>query len=362
MGTRRRRGRKAIAGLPGYLLLLVLVLVWLFQELRPGPVPPAETGEAEVYFMPEEGPRAKARLLALMDGARESLEGAFYEFRDLEVAQGLLRAKARGVRVRLYGESDYREDFRRYLVAASLGQREEPPRVRFAELKERVKPLSLDCEEVVGIPICYDEREGFMHHKFLVVDGRAVWTGSTNMTWNAFARNNENSLLLPSPTLAQGYAREFEALFGGQKEGLGQPVAFALEGVEGVAYFSPRGGRLAREALLKRLSEAQREVLVAAFVLTDREVLEALLQARRRGAEVKVLLEEGLEVRQDANPYTMHHKVMLLDGTYVVTGSYNFSVRAHEVNNENLLVLKSPSLAERYRKEVLRLWEAGSPL
>ena len=132
MATRRRRGRKAIAGLPGYLLLLVLVLVWLFQELRPGPAPPAETGEAEVYFMPEEGPRAKARLLALMDGARESLEGAFYEFRDLEVAQGLLRAKARGVRVRLYGESDYREDFRRYLVAASLGQREEPPRVRFA--------------------------------------------------------------------------------------------------------------------------------------------------------------------------------------------------------------------------------------
>ena len=51
-----------------------------------------------------------------------------------------------------------------------------------------------------------------------------------------------------------------------------------------------------------------------------------------------------------------------LTGTYVVTGSYNFSVRAHEVNNENLLVLKSPSLAERYRKEVLRLWEAGSPL
>lgn len=376
MGTRRRRGRKAIAGLPGYLLLLVLVLVWLFQELRPGPVPPAETGEAEVYFMPEEGPRAKARLLALMDGARESLEGAFYEFRDLEVAQGLLRAKARGVRVRLYGESDYREDFRRYLVAASLGQREDPPRVRFAELKERVKPLSLDCEEVAGIPICYDEREGFMHHKFLVVDGKAVWTGSTNMTWNAFARNNENSLLLPSPTLAQGYAREFEALFGGQKEGLGQPVAFALEGVEGVAYFSPRGGRLAREALLKRLSEAQREVLVAAFVLTDRELVEALKEAHGRGLSVRILLESrnlgdsreedllraGVPVRQDANPYTMHHKVMVLDGTYVVTGSYNFSARAYGVNNENLLVLKSPSLAERYRKEVLRLWEAGSPL
>ena len=119
-----------------------------------------------------------------------------------------------------------------------------------------------------------------------------------------------------------------------------------------------------------------RPARMAVFASGRGAILEALLQARRRGAEVKVLLEtrnlgtsreealleEGLEVRQDANPYTMHHKVMLLDGTYVVTGSYNFSVRAHEVNNENLLVLKSPSLAERYRKEVLRLWEAGSPL
>ncbi|GGM91477.1 hypothetical protein GCM10007092_00490 [Thermus composti] len=377
MGTRRRRGRKTIAGLPGYLLLLVLLLVWLFQELRPGPAPaPPEAGSAEVYFMPEEGKRAKARLIALMDGAKESLEGAFYEFRDLEIAHGLLRAKARGVRVRLYGESDYREDFRRYLVAAALGQEREPPRVGFAQLREGVRPLSADCEEIVGIPICYDEGEGFMHHKFLVVDGKALWTGSTNMTWNAFARNNENSLLLPSPTLAQGYAREFSALFGGEKRGLGQPVAFALEGVEGVAYFSPKGGALARKAILERLAQARREVLVAAFVLTDREILRALLEAQGRGAAVRVLLESRnlgssreetllkgkVPVRQDANPYTMHHKVMVLDGEWVITGSYNFSARAYQVNNENLLVLKSPSLAERYRKEVLRLWEAGKPL
>ncbi|GAB5602155.1 phospholipase D-like domain-containing protein [Thermus sp. FJN-A] len=377
MGTRRRRRRPTLAGLPGYVILLALALLWLFQELRPGPAPaPLEVGSVEVYFMPEEGERAKGRLLALMASARESLEGAFYEFRDLEIARGLLAAKERGVKVRLYGESDFREDFRRYLVAASLGQRQEPPRVRLAELRERVKPLSLDCEEIVRIPVCYDEREGFMHHKFLVVDGEAVFTGSTNMTWNAFARNNENSLLLPSPTLAQGYAREFQSLFGGQKEGLGQPVAFALEGVEGVAYFSPRGGGLAREAILRRLAEAREEVLVAAFVLTDREAVEALREAHRRGVAVRVLLETrnlkdsrvedlrqaGIPLRQDGNPYTMHHKVMVLDQTWVVTGSYNFTGRAWQVNNENLLVLKSPALAAAYRREVLRLWEEGRPL
>ncbi|WP_243094989.1 phospholipase D-like domain-containing protein [Thermus thalpophilus] len=374
MGTRRKQ--RSLAGLPGYLVLLVLLLLWAYQEFRRPAPPPVEAGKTEVYFMPENGKRAKARLLALMASAQETLDGAFYEFRDLKIAQGLLAAHKRGVRVRLYGESDYREDFRRYLVAASLGQGEEPPRVPRALLQERVKPLSLDCEEVAGIPVCYDEREGFMHHKFLVVDQKAVWTGSVNMTWNAFARNNENALLLPSPTLAEGYAREFQALFSGVKEGLGQPVAFALEGVEGVAYFSPKGGGLAQEAILKGIREAQREILVAAFVLTDREIVDALLGAKRRGVEVRVVLEArnlgdsreeallqgGIPVRKDANPYTLHHKVMVLDEAHVITGSYNFTFRAREVNNENLLVLKSPSLAEAYRKEVLRLWQAGEPL
>ncbi len=217
-----------------------------------------------------------------------------------------------------------------------------------------------------------------MHHKFLVADGKVLWTGSTNMTWNAFARNNENSLLLPSPTLAQGYAREFQALFRGEKEGLGLPVAFRLEDppLSGVAYFSPKGGEKAREALLRAVERAEKEILVAAFVLTDREVVEALKKAHRRGVQVRVLLESrnlrdsreedllqaGIPVRQDGNPYTLHHKVMVLDGTRVVTGSYNFTRRAWQVNNENLLVLESPPLAERYRQEVLRLWEEGKPL
>ncbi len=143
-----------------------------------------------------------------------------------------------------------------------------------------------------------------------------------------------------------------------------------------MAYFSPKGGERAREALLEALARAEKEVLVAAFVLTDRELVEALKKAHRRGLSVRVLLEgrnlgdsreedllrAGIPVRQDANPYSMHHKVMVLDGTRVVTGSYNFTQRAWQVNNENLLVLESPPLAERYRQEVLRLWEEGKPL
>ncbi|MER3450752.1 MAG: phospholipase, partial [Thermus sp.] len=74
------------------------------------------------------------------------------------------------------------------------------------------------------------------------------------------------------------------------------------------------------------------------------------------------LLRAGIDVRKDANPYTLHDKVMVIDETWVITGSYNFSNNAWRSNNENLLVLKSPELAQRYKKEVEALWEAGTPL
>ena len=381
MGTKRRN---PLGGFPSYLPLVLLLLLWLYQTFRSTPPPPAGPGQVQVFFMPEEGERAKAFLIARIEETHERLEVAAYEFRDLSIAKALLKAKDRGVRVRLYAESDYQEDVHRYLVAARLGQTQEPPKVKRGEIEVHIRATGPFCEEVAGLPVCYDAREPFMHHKFLVFDGKAVWTGSTNLTWNAFARNNENSLYLPSPALAEGYGREFEALWGGKKEGLGLPVRFSLEGVEGTAYFSPAGGRAAREAILARLRAAGKEVLVAAFVLTDPEILKALIQAKERGVRVRVVLESrnltsskvasqgehreegllraGIDVRKDANPYTLHDKVMVIDETWVITGSYNFSNNAWRSNNENLLVLKSPELAQRYKKEVEALWEAGTPL
>lgn len=67
--------------------------------------------------------------------------------------------------------------------------------------QNRPKPLPVDgrCERVVTVTVCYDRRTAFMHHKFVIPDELGVWTGSTNLTWNAFARNNENSLWRTSP-------------------------------------------------------------------------------------------------------------------------------------------------------------------
>ena len=60
-------------------------------------------------------------------------------------------------------------------------------------------------------------RRGLMHHKFLVVDGRLLWTGSYNFTGGADRNNAENGLLLEDAKLAARYREEFERLW---KEGV----------------------------------------------------------------------------------------------------------------------------------------------
>ena len=53
----------------------------------------------------------------------------------------------------------------------------------------------------------------------------------------------------------------------------------------------------------------------------------------------------------------MHHKVIIIDGRIVVTGSYNFSKSAKTRNDENTLIMHSPEIAELYIEEFERVWE-----
>jgi phosphatidylserine/phosphatidylglycerophosphate/cardiolipin synthase-like enzyme len=51
----------------------------------------------------------------------------------------------------------------------------------------------------------------------------------------------------------------------------------------------------------------------------------------------------------------MHHKVIVIDGGLLITGSYNFSRSAEERNDENVLFIFSPELADQYRMEFERV-------
>jgi len=70
----------------------------------------------------------------------------------------------------------------------------------------------------------------------------------------------------------------------------------------------------------------------------------------------------GLEVIQDGNPYLMHHKVFVVDGQTVILGSFNFSQNAETENDENLLIVDDPALAQAFTAEFERvLAQAKNP-
>ncbi|HWP60146.1 MAG TPA: phospholipase D family protein [Candidatus Acidoferrales bacterium] len=147
------------------------------------------------------------------------------------------------------------------------------------------------------------------------------------------------------------------------------------------ACFSPVPG--CADRILRAISSARREVLVAVYAFTNDELAQALVQAHRRGVNVQVVLDrefdqengnskgnflekQGIKLRRvsglkpptgDKGSGLMHQKFAVLDRSIVITGSYNWTAAAEKFNHENLLLFHDAApLAEDYRSEFFRLW------
>jgi phosphatidylserine/phosphatidylglycerophosphate/cardiolipin synthase-like enzyme len=124
--------------------------------------------------------------------------------------------------------------------------------------------------------------------------------------------------------------------------------------------------------IIDLIDGASKSVYIMMYSFTSDEIANALIRAKNRGVEVKVVIESqqanvmgseygrllgaGIEVKLDGNPRLMHHKVAIIDGIIVVTGSYNWSRAAENENDENLIIIIDPSIAEDYEKEFQRVW------
>ncbi len=72
---------------------------------------------------------------------------------------------------------------------------------------------------------------------------------------------------------------------------------------------------------------------------------------------VEPMVCAGMDVRQDGNTQGfMHDKVFIIDGSIVVTGSFNFSESAANSNDENVLIIHNTDIANAYLEEFNRRW------
>ncbi|WP_457629736.1 phospholipase D-like domain-containing protein [Oceanithermus sp.] len=359
----------------GYLLLVALAGLALWQQ-RTGYTNPPPAGEValEVRFLPEDEAVAVRELTAALDGAERTVDLALLTLNDTRLGHAVARTAARGVRVRLFTEREHREDTLTTLLAGSRGQTDGRPRVSAAEAAKAATPLSDRCERIARVEVCYDDRPGLMHDKFAVFDDREVWTGSTNWSYNGLHKNDNDLLRLEGKPAAKLYHDAFEALWR-RKPTLPAPASLTIEsGGSTDVYFSPSYGEAAVARVVREIGAAEQEVWVAAFVLTHPEILDALNDAARRGVRVRVLLEDrnlddsreerldpAVEVRRDGNPAALHFKTIVIDERVVITGSFNFTRSAVGRNDENLLVLTHPQLAQRYKEKVWEQWQRARP-
>lgn len=336
--------------------LFVLIAVWAGIDLLGGSSKPVEVSDKaniQVFFTTPHYPDRPTdrkggmdeRLAAAIDGAQTSVDVAAFEFDLVRVIDALVRAHQRGVRVRLVTDSDYAE---------SLG----PTRLLQAQ-----------------VPVVFDSTEPFMHNKFVVIDGKQVWTGSWNLTTSGTYRNNNNIVVADSKLLAENYTAEFEEMFVLRKFGAASPdktpyPQIEIAGVPVENIFEAEGD--ARTRMIQLIKGAKSSLDVMAFVFTDDDIASAIMARHRAGVPVRMVIETrnldadgsdvasfrqaGIDVLPDGNPYLMHHKVIIIDQAIVITGSYNFSSNAANYNDENVLILHSSEIAGQYKAEFERVY------
>ena len=339
-------------------LLFLLLFTFLRDSLSETvPQDPVLSAEVEVRFTrPNQvGPQIlrggpETALVEAIEAAQQSVDIAIYDL-DLEaVRDALLRADGRGVAVRLVVESDNLDTPALHdLIAA-------------------------------GVPVVADGRPPLMHDKFTVIDGREVWTGSMNYTVNDAYFNDNNLIRLRDSAAAQAYAAEFDEMFNQSRFGALSAPSVETQGLDLPGgslevYFAPEDGVAPR--VVELIEDAQQSVAFLAFALTSEEIAGALEGKVAEGLEVRgvmdagqsgnlgsrylELLEAGVEVRLDGNPDRMHHKVIVIDGVLVITGSYNFSRSAETQNDENLIVLHDSAAAAAYLQEFERVFALAAP-
>lgn len=284
------------------------------------------------------------------DSSKKNLYCAFFEIDSFLIANSIIKAYERGVDVRVVTDSDY---------------------ISNAAVKKIIKS---------GIRVVHDGRSAFMHNKFAVADGRYVWTGSFNATENGAKKNNNNALMFESESLYNIYAAEFSemfdsSIFGNRKEELPFPFLtnkyyVEINDIKINVFFSPDDN--VEKNILKRIRDAKKEIVVMAFSFTSDIIGNELINASERGVKIRVLFERrgagtsysefsklkaaGIDVKKDKNYYNMHHKVMIIDREWTITGSYNFSKNAAKYNDENIIIINSKDIAEKYLMEFTKLY------
>jgi phosphatidylserine/phosphatidylglycerophosphate/cardiolipin synthase-like enzyme len=131
--------------------------------------------------------------------------------------------------------------------------------------------------------------------------------------------------------------------------------------------------------VIEAINNAQSSILLLGYSFTSKPITQALIQAKIRGVKVRMvldhsqqfqkyskepignLLKEQIEVRFDHSVKIAHNKVLVIDNSQTLTGSYNWTLSAEFKNAENLVFINSPAVAKQYTEYFEERWNISKP-
>ena len=289
-------------------------------------------------------------ILTNINNTKSSIDMAIYGYSSTPVLERAIKdAQNRGVKIRLVYDVD------------AKNQNIYPDTFKFVSLITSSKSDG-------GLK----DSNATMHNKFYIFDNKAVITGSANLSHTDMSGFNSNNIIvINSPDVAKIYKTEFEQMFNGNFHSAKIPTVNNKANNMQI-YFSPQDKSIS-SAVLPIIENAKDYIYIPIFVITENRVVEALIKAKQRGVDVrlisdalnasskyskiKVLRANGVPVKIENYAGKMHSKTMIADDKYSIIGSMNFSKSGETKNDENTIVLENAEAAKYLKRFFLYQWD-----
>ena len=137
------------------------------------------------------------------------------------------------------------------------------------------------------------------------------------------------------------------------------------------ARFSPKGG--CSTLAIQTINKAEHTIEAAIYCFNAESIADALIAAHKRGVQVRIVADRSqrnvkngqlarlyrkkIPIRLASGVKIMHNKTLVIDGRWVLTGSFNWTRPAEQNNAENLLCIKSDELSKQYQNDWQKHWK-----